>query len=261
MTLALARYPEFRSRAAGAAAWCGRLALPILLIAGAIHRLGLVDTPTFLVLITVALTTALAGLVLAVIAFFGIWRDGLLGFGDAARGGLLSLLALAPAFVAAGLIATYPRLAQVTTDLADPPFFRRLELRPASASTLRPPTPAEADAQRRAYPDLLARRYDIDVIELDKAVMRSLERVGWSVVDHYRPVNERDRGRVEAVARTLVFGFRDDVAIRVLPDHGGARVDLRSVSRYGKHDLGANAARIREFHRVLDQVVVELFPQ
>jgi fatty-acyl-CoA synthase len=56
--------------------------------------------------------------------------------------------------------------------------------------------------------------------------------------------------RIEAVATTFWFGFKDDVVVRVRPGAaGGSRVDVRSVSRVGQSDLGANAARIR---RILD---------
>jgi uncharacterized protein (DUF1499 family) len=66
------------------------------------------------------------------------------------------------------------------------------------------------------------------------------------VVDDRPPTAGRRDGRIEAVARTPVMGFRDDIAIRVRPNsEGGARIDVRSASRYGRHDFGANAARIR----------------
>jgi uncharacterized protein (DUF1499 family) len=55
-------------------------------------------------------------------------------------------------------------------------------------------------------------------------------------------------GELEAVAESVVFGFKDDVIVRVRPDPaGGSRVDVRSKSRDGKGDLGANAARIRAY--------------
>ena len=54
-------------------------------------------------------------------------------------------------------------------------------------------------------------------------------------------------GRLEATARTRWFGFRDDVVVRVRPDGAGSRVDVRSVSRVGRSDLGTNARRIRGF--------------
>jgi len=54
-------------------------------------------------------------------------------------------------------------------------------------------------------------------------------------------------GMIEAVVTTTVFGFQDDVAIRVRPADGGSVVDVRSKSRDGKGDLGVNANRIRDF--------------
>src|SRR3546814_2006150 len=54
-------------------------------------------------------------------------------------------------------------------------------------------------------------------------------------------------GHIEAVATTLLYGFEDEVVIRVAPTETGAVVDLRSRSRIGRGDLGTNAARIRSF--------------
>jgi uncharacterized protein (DUF1499 family) len=66
--------------------------------------------------------------------------------------------------------------------------------------------------------------------------------LGWNIVG----VEPRD-GRIEAIAVTPWFGFRDDVVIRVKPASGGSRIDIRSKSRQGLSDLGANARRIRDF--------------
>jgi uncharacterized protein (DUF1499 family) len=54
-------------------------------------------------------------------------------------------------------------------------------------------------------------------------------------------------GRLEATATTRWFGFKDDVVVRIRPDATGSRVDVRSVSRVGKSDVGTNAARVRTF--------------
>jgi len=54
-------------------------------------------------------------------------------------------------------------------------------------------------------------------------------------------------GRIEAVATTFWFGFKDDVVVRIAPASGGSKVDIRSVSRVGVSDVGANAERIRTF--------------
>ena len=59
------------------------------------------------------------------------------------------------------------------------------------------------------------------------------------------------QGRIEATATTLLFGFKDDVAIRITPDGAGSRVDVRSLSRVGRSDFGTNAKRVRAYLRAL----------
>src|ERR1700730_5680790 len=67
------------------------------------------------------------------------------------------------------------------------------------------------------------------------------------------PPSPRD-GFIEAIARTPILGFRDDVVVRVRPTSDGARIDVRSASRYGRHDLGTNAARVRSLIGDIDDV-------
>ena len=82
-----------------------------------------------------------------------------------------------------------------------------------------------------------------------------VERRKWQVLAAIRPPDEDQTGRIEAVATTLVFGFRQDVVIRVEPDGDGALVDMRSAARNGAHDLGADAERIRAFLADLDEAL------
>ena len=77
----------------------------------------------------------------------------------------------------------------------------------------------------------------------------------WHVVDARPPAAGRRDAVIEAVARTPIMGFRDDVVIRVSATGDGARVDMRSASRYGLHDFGANAARIRSLLEDIDDAV------
>jgi hypothetical protein len=67
----------------------------------------------------------------------------------------------------------------------------------------------------------------------------------WRIVDARAPQAGRREGRIEAVARTPIMGFRDDVVIRVRAEPDGARIDARSSSRYGAFDFGTNASRVR----------------
>ena len=69
------------------------------------------------------------------------------------------------------------------------------------------------------------------------------------------PTLARRDGVIEAVARTPIMGFRDDVVIRVTPMGQGTRIDVRSASRVGSHDFGANASRIRSLLEDLDDAV------
>jgi uncharacterized protein (DUF1499 family) len=71
---------------------------------------------------------------------------------------------------------------------------------------------------------------------------RAARALGWTVV-----ASDPGRGRLEATATTFWFRFTDDIVIRVRPQDAGSRLDIRSKSRVGRGDLGANARRIRAF--------------
>ena len=85
--------------------------------------------------------------------------------------------------------------------------------------------------------------------------LRLVNRHKWLVIDERPPLPPQRIGRIEAVARTPVMGFREDVSIRIAPDGDSSRVDMRSSSRYFEHDLGSNAARILKFSEDLNTVV------
>lgn len=136
-----------------------------------------------------------------------------------------------------------PPIHDITTDTADPPpFVAALPLR-AAANAANPPEyggAAVAAQQQRAWPDIqplvLAQPPQQ---AFDRALVRVRE-LGWEVSG-----SAPAEGRIEAVDTTFFFGFKDDVVIRLRPAEGGTRVDVRSKSRVGVGDLGANAARIR----------------
>ena len=67
------------------------------------------------------------------------------------------------------------------------------------------------------------------------------------MINERPPQPGRRDGYIEAVARTPIMGFREDVSIRVMPDGDESRVDIRSSSRYFEGDLGSNAARVTKF--------------
>ena len=63
--------------------------------------------------------------------------------------------------------------------------------------------------------------------------------MGWEIVK-----SDAKSGRIDAVATTFWFGFKDDVAVQVAAEGQGAKIEVRSKSRVGKGDSGANAKRI-----------------
>jgi len=104
-----------------------------------------------------------------------------------------------------------------------------------------------AAKQRDAYPDLEPIRLDAPPREAFARAVGAAGALGWKIVHR-----DAEAGRLEAVDVTRIFRFRDDVVVRVRPADGGSVVDLRSRSRVGRGDLGANAARIRAFRDRLE---------
>ena len=78
-------------------------------------------------------------------------------------------------------------------------------------------------------------------------VLSAVDALGWQLVEQNPPGGRIGDGRIEAIDRTLIMRFPDDITIRVRPLAGQTRVDVRSVSRYGRHDFGVNARRSRPY--------------
>ena len=140
-----------------------------------------------------------------------------------------------------------PHINDITTDTADPPqLVVTLQLR---RNALTPPAYAGAsfaEQQQVAYPDIKPIRLALPPVEAFKRADRVAEAMGWEVVAR-APGDGRGDGRLEAVDTTAWFGFQDDIVVRLRPDGTGSRIDIRSKSRVGASDLGANARRIRDF--------------
>jgi uncharacterized protein (DUF1499 family) len=136
-----------------------------------------------------------------------------------------------------------PAIHDISTDLSDPPAFSAvLALRADAANPAAHGGAELAAAQRSAYPDIAPLML---AIAPDQAYVRALaaaRKMGWQIVAF-----DASSGRIEATATTFWFGFKDDVVIRITPASGASRIDVRSVSRVGKSDVGANAARIRAY--------------
>ena len=247
---------EERSRLAGWSVYLAVLSVPVLIIAAIGHRARLIDaTPTYGI---IALGFAIAALavIAALAAFVAIWRDGRRGVGPAVRGLVVGLLVLAVPAIAAWQLVTYPRLTDISTDLVDPPrFVRAMADRSPADAAIVAPGDDEAALQKEAYPDIVPRHYPVSTARVYQEAKAIVDRRGWEVLAASEPSEATASGTIEAVAETLVFGFRQDVTIRIVPDGDGTRVDMRSAARNAAHDLGANADRIRGFFADLDQAL------
>jgi len=97
------------------------------------------------------------------------------------------------------------------------------------------------------YPTLEPLYFDQNPVEIAALAERIVKRRGWDLVSEATNVDTGQEIQIEATATSAMFGFKDDVAIRVRPVEGATRVDMRSVSRVGLSDLGANSKRVAGF--------------
>ena len=247
-------FHEIREPTARWGARFSLFALALLASGLVLHRLGQIATPTFLNLIGLSFITAALGVAVGIYAAGSIWMRGRSGAWSAAGALIFGLgiwaipAALAPSFV------NLPRINDITTDPANPPEFATLvKVRGPGANAARYPGPAVASEQQRAYPDLrtiVVDRSAEEAFEIIVDLVRGRRGLGWKVLVEEPPTTKPPKaGIIEATERTLIAGFVDDIVIRVSGTDGEARVDLRSASRFGRHDFGANANRIRRFMR------------
>jgi len=245
---------ERTSRLAIWARRCAFFSLAATVLAIAIVRTGLLEIVPALATFAGSLLFAMVAMVLALGAFVVIWKDGINGAGYAfaalAIGG--ALLAY-PAYLG---IRAYrlPMINDVTTDPVDPPRFDVVaRLRPRG--TVEYAGLYAAEQQRAAYPDIEPLRVSVSPQIAYEETMKVIVKRKWRPLVDRPPQPGRRDGQIELVARTPIMGFRDDVAIRIRPDPEGARIDVRSASRYGRHDLGANASRIRSLLEDIDEFI------
>jgi hypothetical protein len=247
---------RLRERRSRLAAWSSRFALvaiPILIIAAIGHRSGKIDATATYAVIALAFSLAALAVVAALAAFEAIWRDGRKGFGSAAAGFVLGLAILTIPAVGAWKIVQYPRLVDVSTDVTNPPRFMRAYAERTNADIRIGRFSSDEIARlQAAYPDIVPRYYPLDTVVVFDAADAIVERRRWNVLDRQLPQDAGGSGRIEAVAQTLLFGFKQDLVIRIAPDREGTLVDMRAVARNGTHDLGADAERIRDFFQSLD---------
>ena len=241
------------------AVWARRFALFSLvavMLSIIIVRSGVLEIEPALATFGGALAFAVLGILLGFAAFAVIWVHGLGGLGYALSAIGIGFMLLAYPVYLGYKAYRLPAIADITTDPIDPPRFEAVaRVRPRSANTVIYAGLYAAELQRMAYPEIEPLVVSAPAKAAFDAALALASKRKWRVVDSREPTATRREGRIEAVARTPIMGFRDDVVIRVRPAGEDSRVDVRSASRYGRHDFGSNAARIRSLLDDLNEVV------
>ena len=227
----------------------------MLPLAGIGYRLGLWD---FRPGLTVFRWAAYAGLAAALLSLIGLFRTR----SGSPRGGF----SLAVIGLVVGLVATWipwqwwqtakrlPLIHDITTDTETPPaFVAILPLRAGAPNKAEYEGPELAAQQRAGYPDLKALTVAIPPAQAFTHALAVAKEMGWEIA-----ASEPAEGRIEATDTTFWFGFKDDVVVRITPAGNGSRIDVRSVSRVGKSDVGKNAKRITEYLGRVAQAVSSL---
>lgn len=244
------------------ATWSGRFgwfALAVAVLSIVILRTDVLEIEPAMATFGAALVFAALAVLLALAAFVVIWRDGSLGLGRAVLGLVLGLLLLAyPGYLGYSAMRM-PAITDVTTDTANPPAFAVLaRLRPRGRVAY--PGAQTAALQEAAFPEIEPLEYDIPAALTYRAALSVVAGRGWHVVDSQSPAAGGRPGTIEAVARTLIMGFRDDVVVRVVALGPGSRIDVRSASRYGTIDFGTNAGRVTGLLQEIDEAVSSIPP-
>ena len=214
------------------------------LFAGFGNREGIWDFRRGISLLRLAAYGGIAGGLISLAGCFaarpGAGRRGLV---LAIGGFLIALVVSGIPWSLQRLAGRVPAIHDITTDPDDPPrFVELLSLRKTAANEAEYGGPEIAAKQRAAYPDIVPLELSLSPAEAFQAALSAARGLDWQVA-----AADKQSGRIEATATTFWFGFKDDLVVRVVPTPKGSRIDIRSVSRVGKSDLGANARRIRAF--------------
>ena len=215
----------------------------IVAVSGPLHRYLGIDIEAAIALFRYGFYLTVAGVALGLATIVPARP------GDKRRGFVAAFLAIAIGAAGAWVPLHWflnaqqrPAINDITTDTANPPpLVVTAQLRRGAPNP--PAYPKESAAlQRAAFPDIEPVVLAVPPAEAFKRADRAAMSLDWEIVAR-APAD----GRLEAIATSPWFGFRDDIVIRIRPQGTGSRVDIRSKGRLGESDLGGNAERVRAF--------------
>lgn len=234
--------PARRPRLPRIALALASLAAAALLLSGPGVRLGLWPFQAGFAILAGA---AFVGAGSAIAAFLGLLSPRIRAGGSTrlAAAVLLGTVVFALPWWQVQQVRQLPPIHDISTDTVEPPaFVAVLALRANSSNSAEYGGKAIAAQQHSAYPDIAPLHLAMTPVAAFEAALSAARASGWELVD-----TQPQQGRIEATATTLWFGFKDDVVIRMRQEGDGTRVDVRSLSRVGQSDVGANAKRIRAY--------------
>jgi uncharacterized protein (DUF1499 family) len=215
------------------------LPLSVIAVRAGAWQLGL---PLYAIACLGSTLLVILSIALLLLPRFAPWRQAIVRHAFFALPGTILLLAL----VSSG--GDSPRIHDITTDTADPPTFTMAAQQRGEGANSLDIDPEVIAQQQAAYPDVTTLTSTLPIDEAFRRALQTAGDLGWEVYHQ-----NRDAGVIEAVDTTRIMGFKDDVVIRVRGGDQGTEVDLRSVSRVGEGDMGANAKRIRDFREAFQQ--------
>ena len=264
------------------------MSLPYFAIAILLHRSAQITTPQVYWLIGFGLLMVSASLVLGVRAFFDLWNAGRKGGKATLRGMIVAAAVVAPFLWYGYLGLTLPSISDVSTNPVEPPQFlqanawRAVEV-PNGANEFARYDADYSETIVQAYPKLASRRYNSGAQRILGAARGLAEARRWTVTAVLGQTEEETRAekaqneeapadedeasneleaepqaeiRLEAVARSPIFGFPQDIVLAIVPEAESTLVDMRASTRWGAHDFGRNADTITRFLSDLDTALV-----
>lgn len=239
-----AKPSRWTRRVGGLGLIAGVVAVLAMLLPGPLYRTGVLGLKAAFSGVTfgfgLGVLATLLGLIALLLALFGRPRRYV---ARALITIVLGVIAFLPPLMFMQKVKSVPPIHDISTDTVIPPSFQALLAQRANAPNSAVYGGAEVAAkQHAAYPDIQPLQFTASPADTFKAALKAAQSMGWAIA-----ALAPGEGRIEATATTFWFGFKDDVVIRVRPDGAGTRVDIRSESRVGGSDVGANATRIREF--------------
>ena len=194
----------------------------------------------FSILLLVNMVVLVLGLL---VLLWGLFKKRDVLKNNGAKTAAIALVPVAIGLYMSGSGLSAPPIHDISTDLDNPPeFVAAAEHRAEGENPLEHGGEEVSNQQRTAYPDIQPIETDASADAAYRTALAAVEALGWEVMGQ-----NAQRRVIEAVDTTPVFGFQDDVIIRVTANSNGSRVDVRSQSRIGLGDAGVNAQRVRRF--------------